>query len=97
MSIDPDIANLATNTRNEVPTTKVDKIDEVRRCTGSLKDIEYDHIFSLIPEGDEENKEGSRNSNGTNHIMGISKLASQDWTFQNSQAKNLTSWIYRAN
>lgn len=50
----------------------VDKLnEEVRQCVGSLQDIKvtlaaidakYDHILSLLPKGDNENKEGLNNS-----------------------------------
>lgn len=96
-SIDPDMASLPTNTRNKLLTMNINKLDEeVRQCARSLKDFKYDHILSLLPKGDKENKEGSSNSNGMDkngHLQ--THVARLD--FPKFSVKEPTSWIFRAN
>ena len=69
------MTSTANNTRTEVLTTNVDKLDEeVKQCVGSLQDIKvtlaamdakYDHILSLLPN--KATKEGSCNNNTIDH------------------------------
>ena len=69
------MATLATNKRNEVLTTKVDKLDEeVRQCSESLQDIKvalaamnakYNHILSIFP--DKSEKDVLSNANAINN------------------------------
>ena len=98
------MTSMTDNTRTEVLSTKVDKLDdEVRQCTRSLQDIKvtlvardakYDHILSLLPSKAEP--KGSSNGNGLDHKGQLQPhIAMLD--FPKLSGGEPTSWIYRAN
>lgn len=90
------------NTRTEMLTTKVEKLDDdVRQCAGALNDIKvtlaamdskYDHILSLLP--DKGDKKGLPNNVGNLHGQVQTCIARLD--FPKSAGDNPTSWIYKA-